>query len=290
MSASNAVTNNEAALDAERQLERALIRLLDLNDDKIAAVLDHQREHDVSFAAAAITLGLATQEDADAAWASSRKIVPIERRPLKSGPQLILAHDPFHPHSEKIRALRTELLLRHENGNRANAMAIVSPKPREGRSVLAAELAISFAQLGKPTLLVDADLRHPSQHLLFGADNQHGLSQAITSSDAPHIHPVEGVANLGVLTAGAAPDNPLELLSDGRLETLVRSWRRRYDHVIIDTAPVSEYADALAVSTVVGRVVVLGRAQHTPYNATRDMLRRLAATQSQILGAVINHF
>ena len=286
----SAVSNAEAQYDAERQLERALIRLLELTQEAIEAIIEHQRGTGLTFADAAKALGYATQADIDSAWASSRKIVPIERRPLKAGPQLILAHDAFHAHSEKIRALRTELLLRSEHGNRANVIAIVSPQAREGRSVLAAELAISFAQLGKPTLLVDADLRRPSQHLLFGADNHQGLAQAITGTESAHVHPVEGVANLGVLTSGAALDNPLELLSDGRFETLVRQWRRRYDHVIIDTSPVSEYSDALAISTVVGRVVVLSRSQRTPYNATRDMLRRLSATQSQILGAVINHF
>ena len=287
---SNTVTRDELDIDAERQLERALIRLRQLPQEAIDAIASRQRSQELSFAEAAQALGYATTADVEAAQASCRKMVVVEKPPLKPGAALTLAHDPFHPHSEKIRALRTELMLRHDN-KRANVLAVVSPRAREGRSVLAAELALAFAQLGKPTLLVDADLRRPGLHRLFNADNANGLSQALAGHDAQsHVHPVDGAPQLGVLTSGAVSDNPLERLSDGHFEALVRQWRRRYEHIVIDTSPVADYSDALAVATVVGRVVMVSRACHTPYDSTRDLLRRLTATQSQVLGAVINHF
>ena len=99
-----------------------------------------------------------------------------------------MAHDPYDPRCEKIRALRTELLLRRELTDRADIVALLSPCPGEGRSLLAAELAIAFAQTGRPTLLVDADLRRPQQHLLFGTDNRQGLSQAIEHGVKPQLH------------------------------------------------------------------------------------------------------
>lgn len=204
---------------------------------------------------------------------------------------LLLAHQPYHPHSEQIRSLRTELLLRHEDVDSANVVAVLSPCPGEGRSQLAAELAISFAQLGRPTLLVDADLRRPRQHALFGADNTRGLSQALVRErEKPHLQSVAGLHSLALLTAGPLPPNPLELLSDRRFEALADEWRQTFQFVLLDTPPVGLYADGLAVATIVGRVLSLSRARRTTFTDTREMLRRLAATQSRILGAVINRF
>lgn len=229
-------------------------------------------------------------------------ISPAE--PLSSGLKLpdfgeraLLPLDDFlHSHAldqsriEKIRLLRTELLMRHEHGERANMMAVLSPCAGEGRSQLAAALAIAFAQLGRPTLLIDADMRKPHQHLLFGADNDNGLSNALALVQRPLLQRVSGLPEMCVLTAGPLPSNALELLSDHRLEALVSEWRRNFAFVIFDTPPICQYADGLAIAAVVGRLLSLSRARHTPYRDTREMMRRLGATRSRILGAVINHF
>lgn len=204
--------------------------------------------------------------------------------------RLIVAHDPYDPRYEKIRALRTELLLRRESTDRADIIALLSPCPGEGRSLLSAELAIAFAQMGRPTLLVDADLRRPQQHLLFGTDNRQGLSQAIEYGTKPQLHSVRGLARMSVLTAGEVPANPLELLSSNVFASMIEDWRDNFEFVVIDTAPVKHFSDGLAVASLVGRVLTLSRAQRTPYRDMQDMLRRLAATRSQILGAVISHF
>ena len=211
-----------------------------------------------------------------------RQAVPAQR--------LVIAHDPYHPRSEQIRSLRTELLLRHEDSDSANILAVLSPCAAEGRSHLAAELAISFAQLGRPTLLVDADLRHSQQHLLFNASNARGLGQALAREQRPSFQNVLGLPALFLLTAGPSPHNPLELLSDRCFEAVVDEWRQNFQFVVLDTPPVSRYADGLAVATIVGRVLSLSRAQRTPYRDTRNMMRRLAATRSRVLGAVINTF
>jgi Mrp family chromosome partitioning ATPase len=82
----------------------------------------------------------------------------------------------------------------------------------------------------------------------------------------------------------------LELLSDGRFEKLLSEWRNNYEFIVIDTPPVSHCADGLAVASLAARVLIVSRSQHTSYKNTREMLRRLATTQSTILGAVLNHF
>lgn len=231
----------------------------------------------------------AAHEAADHAARSRYELTPVEHM-VEPDERLIMAHDPYDPRCEKIRALRTELLLRRESDNRADIVALLSPCAGEGRSMLAAELAIAFAQMGRPTLLVDADLRRPQQHLLFGTDNRQGLSQAIEYGVKPQLHTVHGLPHMSLLTAGAVPSNPLELLSSSRFSSMIDDWRDSFEFVVIDTAPVMHFSDGLAVASLVGRVLALSRAQHTPYKHMQDMLRRLAATRSKILGAVINHF
>jgi len=297
---------------AEVDLHAALLAQFKLPPETVRAVYEAMRLQSSSFAEAALSLGVITQSQVDDAllWvqrnhrsesvglietairriSSNRQVVLAQGETVKPGPQLILAHDADNPRSEKIRALRTELLLLSATSLRANPIALLSACAQEGRSQLSAELAISFSQLGRRTLLVDADLRRPRQHQLFGSSNNSGLVEAISRNQKPILHPVDGLPYLSLLTSGVIPPNPLELLSDGRFSKLMLEWCKNFEFVVIDTPPVQNYADGLAVATLAGRVILLSRAQHTSFKETRDLLRRLATTQSQILGAVINHF
>jgi receptor protein-tyrosine kinase len=290
MNAQAATADMPAHEDRDVELKEALIRRCALSDDAVAKICAAQRMLEVRFSEAALRLGFVTQEDVDAVLAHSRRIALFDKRKAKPSEALLLAQNSYDSRAERIRALRTELLLRHEAHGGANALALLSPASGEGRSQLCAELAMSFAQLGQPTLLVDADLRRPRQHVLFNADNQQGLSQALSRGDMPYLHPVENLNCLYLLTSGPTPPNPLELLSDSRFERLIEDWHRSYEFVVIDTPPLGSYADGLAVATLVGRVLLLSRAEHTPYKSLREAMRRLSATQAQILGAVVSHF
>lgn len=228
----------------------------------------------------------ASAEPMARARAEIKQVEPL----VQPDERLIMAHDPCDPRCEKIRALRTELLLRRESPDEADMVALLSPCGGEGRSLLAAELAIAFAQTGHPTLLVDADLRRPQQHVLFGARNRHGLAQAIARGDAPQVQSVHGLPRMSLLTAGVVPGDPLELLSSRRFAELITGWRDEYEFVVFDTPPVGRFSDGLSVARMVGRVLALSRAQHTPRKDMQDMLRRLSATRSQTLGAVVSHF
>jgi receptor protein-tyrosine kinase len=204
--------------------------------------------------------------------------------------RLLIVHDPDDPRCERVRALRTELQLRRDTRDRGDIVVLLSPCTGEGRSQLAAELAIAFAQLGRATLLVDADLRHPTQHALFGIADSPGLAQAIEDETWARLHPVQGLPRLSLITAGAVPFDPLRLLCSRRFAALVEGWRDSFEQVVIDTAPVAAHADGLAVAAVAGRVLALSRARHTPDDALDAMLSRLAALRTQVLGAVISHF
>jgi receptor protein-tyrosine kinase len=192
--------------------------------------------------------------------------------------------------AERMRLLRTEILLRHRTQRGAIAVAIVGAGAAEGRSLLAAELALSLAQLNRSTLLIDADMRHPRQHRLFGTDLHDGLAQAIARGEATALYSVEGYDSMQLMTAGQYPANPIELLSDGRFEVLMDELRSTYDYIVIDTPRCSDYADGLVVSTVIGHVLTVHRAPHTHYKAARAMLRQLASSRADIIGAVLNTF
>ena len=310
--APSATVDDAAPAEADR--DAAMIARLGLSSEGLHAVHDLMQERNLSFPEAAVRLGFATQGDiiealADAApekptsgesaglienairkIAMNRQVIVRQGDTVKIGPPLLHALDADNPRSEKIRVLRTELLLLSTASSDANIIALLSASASEGRSQLAAELAISFSQLGRRTLLVDADLRKPAQHVLFGASNLTGLADAISRNQKPLFHPVEALPHLSLLTSGVVASNPLELLSDGRFQKTVQDWRRSFDFVVLDTPPVHSYADGLAIATLAGRVLLVSRGQHTTFKSTSEMLRRLATTQSQILGGVINHF
>jgi len=209
---------------------------------------------------------------------------------LSPGPELLYAHEPNGARSERIRVLRTRLSLQQGYAGDANTVAVLGACPGEGRSLLAAELALSFAQFNRPTLLVDVDFRNPRQHRLFGAGGEEGLAQAIASHGTPLYQSVQGYPSLSLLTAGARPDNPLELLMDWRFESLVREWQHSYEFIVLDTPPAGLYSDALAVATVVGRVLLVYRARHTREKDAREMVHRLKSTNAQIVGSALSHF
>lgn len=273
----------------QQEIRAAIIQRSALNDEDVAWITHYQETRELSFAEAASRLGYVSPSDGE----KRSDLVPLPwAKPAIAVPSqdLVIAHDRYHAHSEQIRSLRTELLLRQEPSAEGNMLAVLSPCSGEGRSVLAAELAIAFAQLGRPTLLVDADMRRSHQHVLFTVENEYGLSDALAEARRPQLHEVSGFPELSLLTAGQMPVNAQELLSGSRFAPLVDEWREYYDFVVFDTPPASRFADGLVVATIVGNVLSLSRARHTPYKDTSDLLQRLVSTGSSIQGAVVNHF
>jgi protein-tyrosine kinase len=296
----------------DTELSGALIAHCNLSAQDIDRISETMHARRQGFCEAALQLNLATREDIEevSSWVrehsggSQTGVIETALRNAQGATNALIvrqgmarlsnvllhASDADSARSEKIRALRTDLMLLNESAQRGNVVALVGPGRGEGRSQLCAELAIAFAQLGRRTLLVDADLRHPRQHVLFSTDNQWGLAQTLALGESPFMHAVEGMPELAVLTCGTIPPNPLELVSHRRFERLISELRRQYDFIVIDTPAVSLYADALQIATVAQRVLVVGRNGSTSFRSMKDMLRRLAVTGSKILGAVTSKF
>jgi protein-tyrosine kinase len=295
----------------QKELEQTLVAHCALSDEKIERIRETMRDLRLSFSEAAVRSEVVTQRELDKVIDSiasapvdeSSIVETIMRRRTQvrdvavrrnemvaPTPELILAHDPDSPRCERLRALRTELLLLDDTPSQTSTFALLSPSSSEGRSLLAAELAIAFSQLRRRTLLIDGDLRRPRQHALFGSNNSSGLAQSLAFGTAPHLASVNGLPHLTLLTAGPLAPNPLELLSDGRFARLLADWQYSYDFILIDSPPVSQFADGLAIATSAGRALVLSRAAKTARRDMKDMMRRLGATQARVMGAVLNHF
>src|SRR3954469_10248536 len=165
----------------DRSIGSILIDAGRLKPEAAEAVLRTQREQGIRFGDAAMQLGLITPADIE--WAIS---LQFDYPYLMSGQSdlsetLVAAYNPFTPQVETLRALRSQLMLRwFDSDVQHKALAIVSAERREGRSFIAANLAVVFSQLGERTLLIDSDFRNPVQHSLFSLDNRAGLSAMLT--------------------------------------------------------------------------------------------------------------
>jgi chain length determinant protein tyrosine kinase EpsG len=191
---------------------------------------------------------------------------------------------------EHLRVLRSQLMLRwFENDARHAALAIVSPGQGEGRSWICANLAVLFAQLGKRTLLIDADLRRPRQHRIFGLPGRIGLS-AILAGRGGHevISEIVSVPGLSVLCAGAVPPNPQELLARNVFQKLISTMRSSYEVILVDTPAASTCADAGMVAARSGAALMVAcqdRSSVPRVAALADDLRQFGVT---VVGAVLN--
>ncbi len=296
------IQENVVSFDPHRAIVRAerLIGTILVEDGKLKAtqiqrVLDAAKAHGLRFGEAAVRLGLVTDEEVRFALAKQYDfphLVPDRSALGQPSRELVAAFAPFHPRTEEIRALRTQLLIRWYNPDSGhNALVVASPESGEGRSYLAANLAIVFSQLGARTLLVDADMRKPRQHKVFGLPQGHGLSTLLAGrTEQTAIFPIPGLSRLSVLPAGPLPPNPQELLSRHVFTALVKDMRSLYDVVIIDTPPSHAYADAQAVAYRAGNALVVARKDHTAVASTNRTVRELAGTGARVVGTVINSY
>ena len=283
-------------LRSDRLIGAILVEEGKLTASEIDRVLDLQRDEGVRFGEAAVRLNLITDNDVRFALAKQYDFPHLVRDTQAKGIQpsneLVAAFAPFHPRTEELRALRTQLLIRWYNPEAGrNALVIVSPDSGEGRSYLAANLAVVFSQLGARTVLVDADMRAPRQHQIFGLPPGHGLSTLLSGrTDHKATFPIHGLTRLSVLPAGPLPPNPQELLSRPAFGALMKELQSSYDVVIIDTPPAKRFADAQSIAYRAGDALVVARKNHTAVASTSKVVKELAGTGARVVGSIINAY
>ena len=158
-------------------------------------------------------------------------------------PEVVTMHTPASQASESYRAMRTSIFFRSQETG-AKVVQITSPTPGDGKSTTISNLAASIAQSGRRVLLIDADMRKPVQHKLFGATNDYGLSSVVSGE----MDPLEAVQIIqpeyfSIVTSGPIPSNPAELLTSARFAAILDVYRNEFDFVLIDTPPMLAVTD-----------------------------------------------
>ncbi len=197
-------------------------------------------------------------------------------------------HQPRSRVSEAYRSVRTSVYFSIRGGG-SKVMQVTSPHPGDGKTTLAANLAVAIADSGKSTLLIDADFRRPRMDKILGVPRSPGLSHVINGeielADATHVLEIN---NLSVLSCGERVPNPAELCTSSRFEELLQMLREKYDYVVVDTPPVLAVTDPLAVAPRVDGVLMVIRLGKSARKASTKALEILDNVGATSMGIVVN--
>ncbi len=201
---------------------------------------------------------------------------------------LISVGDPHHPIVEAYRRLRTNLQYYNLDAG-LTSLLFTSAEAGEGKSSTSANLAVVMAQAGVRVILVDADLRKPRQHQIFGALRQPGLAEALRSGFTPELlQPIAGVPNLRLLASGETVPNPADVLGSQRMRQLFDQLRAEADFLIFDTPPLLAVTDAQIVGRLVDGALLVVNSQKTSAGAVHRALESLAQVNVPVMGAILN--
>jgi receptor protein-tyrosine kinase len=278
---------------ASRSIGDILVATGRLSEQNAARILEYQKANNLQFGDAALALKLLTKEDIDFALSQQYDYSYLSAANTSLSPALLAAYQPFSIISENMRALRSQLMLRWLNKTPNNkALAIVSPEKNDGRSFVAGNLAIVFAQQGQRTLLIDGDLRSESdqgQQTLFKLSRSSGLSGILANRAGLEVAQlVPGLPNLAILTAGAVPPNPQELLGRLAFSNLLEIANQQFDVILIDTPAGSSFADAEIIAARASTALMVGRKNKTRVPEMANMAHRLQNGGIELIGAVLN--
>jgi non-specific protein-tyrosine kinase len=203
---------------------------------------------------------------------------------------LITLTNPRSPISEAYRTLRTNIEFSSFD-QKLVALVVTSAGPEEGKSTTLANLAVTMAQSGKQIILVDCDLRKPSQHVIFGLKNERGLT-SLMIPDADLNHPPlqqTGQEGLQLLAAGPLPPNPSEMIGSKRMEEVIKALSAKADRVIFDAPPILAVTDAAVLSTKVDGVLLIVNAGGTKRDHMQKAHALLKKVNARVIGVALNN-
>jgi capsular exopolysaccharide synthesis family protein len=200
--------------------------------------------------------------------------------------KILKADSPFAV-KEAYNTVRTNLLFTNK-GNTSPVYIITSPLPNDGKSINCLNLAISFAQMGKRTLIIDFDMRNPTIHNLLTLPLEHGASELLAGLETTVTFKETSIDNLTVLTAGKKPPNPAELLTSDRVGKLIELAQEHYDFIFIDTPPIEVVADAAILSKIITGYVLVIRCGDTDMSVVKHAVATLEQVQGNIVGFMLN--
>ena len=204
--------------------------------------------------------------------------------------RIITREDPKSPVSEAYRSLRTSLMYSDNNRKDSNVILVSSSEPGEGKTTTIVNLAITYANLGKKTLLIDTDLRKPVIHQVFSVSREPGITKYLSGleNNFKNLAVETEVENLSVITCGVVPPNPSEILASNKMKELIESLRKDYDVILLDSPPLLAVTDSFVTMKYVDQFILVVRSGSTVKGALNRSLAQLELTNSPLTGAVLN--
>jgi protein-tyrosine kinase len=284
--------SGDETLVPDRLIGEILSEKRGLSAEQVDEILAHAREHRIRFGDAAVTMGFVSQDDVLQALAEQFGYPYANEERRKLSPELVALNQPFSLQAEAFRAIRSEVLMRvYVDGEQRRALSVVSPASGEGKTFFCANLAISLAQVGGRTLLVDADLRGPRQHEVFNLENSAGLSSLLAGHvDSQVIQQVPGTPSLFVLPGGITPPNPLELIERPAFSILLRELTSKFNYVIVDTPAAMYGVDAQVIAARCGAALVVARKNESRIGELQQLVAALSESTARMAGVIMNEF
>ena len=207
----------------------------------------------------------------------------IERR-------LITREDPKSPISEAYRSLRTSISYSDTGSEDSSVILIGSPGPGEGKTTTIVNLAITYANLGKKTILIDGDLRKPVLHQVFSVDREPGITKFLNGNEKNYkklIHKSD-IENLSFITCGFVPPNPSEILASDRMKNIIESLKKDYDVILIDAPPLLAVTDPFILMEYINKFILVSYAGKTEKNGLIRALDMLKQSEAPFKGIILN--
>lgn len=224
-----------------------------------------------------------------------RRLLPTRALARTNGadsPELLVNAESRSALAEAYRHLRTSVLL-STAGHAPKSLLVTSSVPAEGKTTTAVNTALSLAQTGASVLLLDADMRRPRLHSIFGLPNEQGLSTILSSdlSEAEMLSMVceHEATGLHVMTSGAVPPNPAELIGSEQMRRLLKSLEGAFTHVIIDSPPIGSFTDGVLAATLVDGVLLVVHSGTTSRGVARRARQLLQDVGAKVFGVVLNN-
>lgn len=201
--------------------------------------------------------------------------------------ELIIVTESKSHIAESFRTIRTNLSFASPDTEK-KTFIISSALPSEGKTLVSANLAVSFSQVEKKVLLLDCDLRRPRIHQIFNLERDEGLSEFLSGSSELKVKETR-FPNLKVITSGVIPPNPAELLASKKMRNLLEQIKEEFDMIIIDSAPILSAADSIEIVPLTNGVVMVIKAASTPIPSVQTAIDQISDVGGKVIGCILNN-
>ena len=262
-----------------------------IKSEDVERIAIHSRIQNQRFGDAAVALGLVSPDALQRALAYQFDYPVLQRGATGISGEVVAAFESGHPVLDDLRVLRNQIQLgwlsSRAEGSGNQVVAVMSAGRREGRSFVAANLAVLFSQMGERTLLIDADMRHPRQHTLFGLQTQAGLSAVLAHRAVGIVYRrIEGLRSLSVVGCGGTPPNPVDLLARDAFGHVLEGFSKVFGVIIVD-CPSAEYPEAEMIAARARGCVLVAREGVSSFAGLQKLSARIRAAQATVIGSVL---